>query len=79
MAVSLGEVLGGRGFLRSEIRSGRVKSFMEKRVKTDDAVFASTLRTVTGWTKYRDGTTFVADKTECIGIEQKARSFGSIR
>jgi hypothetical protein len=80
LAVSLGEVLGAEDFCGLKYDQAAMKSFMDKNVKKDDADFASTLRMVTGWTKYRDGTTSVADKTdECIGIEQTARSFGFIR
>ncbi len=53
---------------------------MDKNVSKDDAEFARLLRMVTGWTRYRDGTMSVADKTdECSGIAVTARSFGFIR
>jgi hypothetical protein len=80
VAVSLGEVLGAEDFCGLTYDQAAVKSFMDKNVRKDDADFASTLRMVTGWTKYRDGTMSVADKTdECSGIAQTARSFGLIR
>jgi hypothetical protein len=79
LAVSLGEVLGAEDFCGLKYDQAAVKSFMDTNVKKDDVDFASTLRMVTGWTRYRGGTMSVADKTdECTGIEQKARSFGFV-
>ncbi len=80
VAVSLGEALGAEDFCGLRYDQGAVKSVMDKNVRKDDADFASLLRMVTGWTRYRDGTMSVAEKTdECSGIEQTARSFGFIR
>ena len=80
VAISLGEVLGAEDFCGLKYDQAAVKSFMDKNVSKDDAEFARLLRMVTGWTRYRDGTMSVADKTdECSGIAVTARSFGFIR
>jgi hypothetical protein len=80
VAIFLGEVLGAEDFCGLKYDQAAVQSYMDKNVKKNDADFVSLLRMVTGWTKYRDGTMSVADKTdECSGIEQTARSFGFIR
>jgi hypothetical protein len=79
-AVALGEVLGAEAFCGLSYDQSAIRDSLDKNGRKDDMGFASTLRMVTGWTRYQGLTMSASAKADrCNEIEQVARPYGFIR
>jgi len=80
LAVALGEVLGSEGFCGLTYDQNAIRTLMDKNGRKEDTEFSSTLRMVTGWTRYQESNMSASAKADrCTEIERVARSYGFIR